>query len=147
MWKFLGARLLQALCTLWMGSVVVFFSARLTGSPDLALFPQIVIIPDQQPVKRIMVEGKVPEGVVMGQLNGEDGQVIGDLLSPDHVVKGDIELEAVDLVLGLDRPGADHASDGCNRPADPCECNRNIMPPLLRAVRCRALAPSAPAFL
>ena len=39
MWTFLLTRVLQALFTLWVVSVLVFFAARLTGSPDLALLP------------------------------------------------------------------------------------------------------------
>jgi peptide/nickel transport system permease protein len=45
--KLLLTRLLQALFTLWVVSVVVFFSARITGSPEMALLP-----PDAQPEDR-----------------------------------------------------------------------------------------------
>jgi peptide/nickel transport system permease protein len=47
MGKFLTTRMVQALFTLWVVSVVIFFSARLTGSPDLALLP-----PDALPEHR-----------------------------------------------------------------------------------------------
>ena len=47
MWTFLLTRVLQALFTLWVVSVLVFFAARLTGSPDLALLP-----PDALPEHR-----------------------------------------------------------------------------------------------
>src|SRR2546426_11647341 len=47
MWTFLLTRVLQALVTLWVVSVLVFFAARLTGSPDLALLP-----PDALPEHR-----------------------------------------------------------------------------------------------
>ena len=47
MWTFLLTRMLQALFTLWVVSVLVFFAARLTGSPDLALLP-----PDALPEHR-----------------------------------------------------------------------------------------------
>src|ERR1700757_5237572 len=47
MWTFLLTRVLQALFTLWVVSVLVFFAARLTGSPDLALLP-----PDALPEQR-----------------------------------------------------------------------------------------------
>jgi peptide/nickel transport system permease protein len=45
--KLLVTRLLQAIFTLWVVSVVVFLSARITGSPELALMP-----PDAQPEDR-----------------------------------------------------------------------------------------------
>jgi peptide/nickel transport system permease protein len=47
MWAFLLTRVLQALFTLWVVSVLVFFAARLTGSPDLAL-----LAPDALPEQR-----------------------------------------------------------------------------------------------
>lgn len=47
MWTFVLTRLLQALVTLLVVSVVVFCSSRLTGSPDLALLP-----PDALPEHR-----------------------------------------------------------------------------------------------
>lgn len=47
MWKFCLTRVLQTLFTLGVVSLVVFFSARLTGSPDLALLP-----PDALPEQR-----------------------------------------------------------------------------------------------
>jgi len=47
MWTYLLTRVLQALFTLWVVSVLVFFAARLTGSPDLALLP-----PDALPEQR-----------------------------------------------------------------------------------------------
>jgi peptide/nickel transport system permease protein len=49
MWKLLVTRVLQAIFTLWVVSVVVFFSARITGSPDLALMP-----PDAMPEDRVL---------------------------------------------------------------------------------------------
>lgn len=39
MWRLFITRVLQAIFTLWVVSVVVFFAARITGSPDLALMP------------------------------------------------------------------------------------------------------------
>jgi len=39
MWHLFITRVLQAIFTLWVVSVVVFFAARITGSPDLALMP------------------------------------------------------------------------------------------------------------
>jgi peptide/nickel transport system permease protein len=39
MWQLFLTRVLQAIFTLWVVSVVVFFAARITGSPDLALMP------------------------------------------------------------------------------------------------------------
>jgi peptide/nickel transport system permease protein len=45
--KLLLIRSLQALFTLWVVSVVVFFSARITGSPEMALLP-----PDARPEDR-----------------------------------------------------------------------------------------------
>lgn len=47
MGKFLLTRMLQALFTLWVVSVVVFGSARLTGGPELAMLP-----PDALPEQR-----------------------------------------------------------------------------------------------
>ena len=47
MWKLFVTRVMQAIFTLWVVSVVVFFSARITGSPDLALMP-----PDALPEDR-----------------------------------------------------------------------------------------------
>jgi len=39
MWHLFITRVLQAIFTLWVVSVVEFFAARITGSPDLALMP------------------------------------------------------------------------------------------------------------
>jgi peptide/nickel transport system permease protein len=47
MWRLFVTRVMQAIFTLWVVSVVVFFSARITGSPDLALMP-----PDALPEDR-----------------------------------------------------------------------------------------------
>src|SRR5262249_7087637 len=47
MWKLLVTRVLQAIFTLWVVSVGVFFSARITGSPDLALMPPDAMPPDR----------------------------------------------------------------------------------------------------
>jgi peptide/nickel transport system permease protein len=47
MWTFLLTRVLQALFTLWVVSLLVFFAARLTGSPDLALLP-LDALPEQR---------------------------------------------------------------------------------------------------
>jgi peptide/nickel transport system permease protein len=47
MWKYLLTRLVQALFTLWVVSVAVFFSARLTGSPELAILPMDAL-PEQR---------------------------------------------------------------------------------------------------
>lgn len=47
MWQLVVTRVLQAIFTLWVVSMVVFFSARITGSPDLALMP-----PDAMPEDR-----------------------------------------------------------------------------------------------
>src|SRR5256712_13908466 len=47
MGKFLTTRMVQALFTLWVVSLVIFCAARLTGSPDRALLP-----PDALPEHR-----------------------------------------------------------------------------------------------
>ena len=52
MGKLAVTRLLQALFTLWVVSVVVFFSARITGTPDQAMMPPDALPADRDAFKK-----------------------------------------------------------------------------------------------
>jgi ABC-type dipeptide/oligopeptide/nickel transport system permease component len=52
MGKLFVTRVLQAIFTLWVVSVVVFFSARITGTPDLALMPPDALPKDREAFKQ-----------------------------------------------------------------------------------------------
>jgi ABC-type dipeptide/oligopeptide/nickel transport system permease component len=52
MGKLFVMRVLQAIFTLWVVSVVVFFSARITGTPDLALMPPDALPKDREAFKK-----------------------------------------------------------------------------------------------
>jgi hypothetical protein len=45
----------------------------------------------------------------MVQFHGEDSEIIGSLLSLNHLFKRYVQLETIDLMLNLDFPGADDA--------------------------------------
>jgi peptide/nickel transport system permease protein len=53
MWRLFITRVLQAIFTLWVVSVVVFFAARITGSPDLALMPLDAMPEDREAFRKM----------------------------------------------------------------------------------------------
>ncbi len=60
MGKLFVTRTLQAIFTLWVVSVVVFFSARITGTPDLALLPPDALPADREAFKKAYGLDKPP---------------------------------------------------------------------------------------
>ena len=53
------------------------------------------------------MQGELPEGIDMGQCHGEDLEIVGRLLSLNHLFQRYVQLEPIDLVLDLDFPGTD----------------------------------------
>jgi peptide/nickel transport system permease protein len=53
MWRLFLTRVLQAIFTLWVVSVVVFFAARITGSPDQALMPLDAMPEDREAFRQM----------------------------------------------------------------------------------------------
>jgi peptide/nickel transport system permease protein len=53
MWRLFLTRVLQAIFTLWVVSVVVFFAARITGSPDQALMPLDAMPEDREAFRKM----------------------------------------------------------------------------------------------
>lgn len=52
MWQLIVTRVLQAIFTLWVVSVAVFFAARITGSPDQALMPLDALPEDREAFRK-----------------------------------------------------------------------------------------------
>ena len=106
MWQLLVTRVLQAIFTLWVVSVVVFFSARITGSPELALLP-----PDAMPEDRVLFRAMYgldrPLIVQYGRwlnrvLHGDLGQGIQHKVSVLELISAAFGAAAM-LLLGVAR--------------------------------------------
>src|SRR5919204_5967606 len=112
MWKLLVTRVLQAIFTLWVVSVVVFFSARITGSPELALMPPDAM-PEDRALFRAMYGLDRPLLVQYGRwlnrvLHGDLGQGIQhkvavlELIGPR--LANSLKLATVGVALALSLP-------------------------------------------
>ena len=81
-------------------------SAVATDEPCLFSFG----LCNEQTVKWIvMVERQFIQYIDMAQAHRQNSQIIGGFLSPDHLLKRDVQSETVDLPFDLDFPGADNA--------------------------------------
>jgi hypothetical protein len=64
---------------------------------------------NEQTVERIVVvQRQFIQYIDVLELHRQNSQIIGRLLSPDHLIERDAQLEAVDLSFDLDLLGADN---------------------------------------